>query len=135
MAKESTSHADGKRHRAGKPARTVAHMSDYSPAPWVPETYTEGDIRLGERLKAANGLVIVKEVWGASISECDANMRLIAAAPDLLNACKFFFQALETGKLVRDISQDAKTDWALKMIEFMRDLGKAQAAIFKAEGR
>ena len=60
---------------------------------------------------------------------------LCKAAPDLLEACKWFMQALEDGRLVRDITKDVQSDWALRMLELTRDLAKAQAAIAKAEGR
>jgi hypothetical protein len=61
------------------------------------------------------------------------NASLIAAAPDLLAACKLFFSWLENGTLVRDITRDAQSDWALRMMEFARDLGKVQLAISQAE--
>ena len=62
-----------------------------------------------------------------------ANAALIAAAPELLEACKFFMTALETGLLVRGIGKDNQSDWALKMANFVKQLQKAQAAIAKAE--
>lgn len=59
--------------------------------------------------------------------------RLIAAAPDLLAACKFFMSSLEEHTLIRDITKDGEPDWALKMTDFVRQLQKAEAAIAKAE--
>jgi|HubBroStandDraft_4_1064222.scaffolds.fasta_scaffold449576_1 hypothetical protein len=61
---------------------------NHTPAPWKIEKYSEGNVRDAERIKGASGLVIVNEVWGASLSECDANYKLIAAAPDLLEALR-----------------------------------------------
>lgn len=59
--------------------------------------------------------------------------RLIASAPDLLDACKWFAEQLEKGLLVRDISRDAEADWAQRMMYFTVDLQKAMSAIAKAE--
>lgn len=64
-----------------------------------------------------------------------ANARLIAAAPDLLKACRFLFGAIADGDLVRDISKDSSSAWALKMMKFVTDLGQVQLAINKAEGQ
>ena len=54
---------------------------------------------------------------------------------ELLNGCKFFMAALESGMLVRDITKDAAPDWSIRMMEFVRDLSKVQLAITNAEAQ
>lgn len=67
--------------------------TQHTPGPWRIEQYTNASVRDGERIRASNNLITVNEVWGASLSECDANYRLIAAAPELLEACKQLLEA------------------------------------------
>lgn len=66
-------------------------------------------------------------------TEAHANARLIAAAPDLLEACKLMFGYIEDGTLVRDIGKDGDANWGLMMMRFVGALNKIQAAISKAE--
>jgi len=63
-----------------------ARMNSHTPGPWKTETYSSAEVRDGERIRSANNLVVVPEVWGASLAECEANYNLIAAAPELLAA-------------------------------------------------
>ena len=94
-------------------------MKTHTPGPWRIEKYTDTTTRDGERIRAGNNLIVVNEVWGASLSECDANYRLVAAAPELLEACKQAKKHLE-----RDLVEPGRTVfWNLV------------AAIAKAEGR
>lgn len=60
------------------------------------------------------------------------NARLIAAAPNLLESLTWIFGEIEKGNLVRDISKDADNGFAIRMMQFISGLGKAQAAIAKA---
>lgn len=62
-----------------------------------------------------------------------ANARLIGVAPRLLKSCKFFMGALADGDLIRDISRDGDSGWALKMMKFTADLAQTAAAISQAE--
>lgn len=62
----------------------------------------------------------------------DADAALIAAAPELLEACQFFMGALDDGDLVRDTSKDYDESWGLKAAKLITDLAKAEAAIRKA---
>jgi hypothetical protein len=83
-----------------------------------------------------NGLFQVWDADGNEISD-EKEKRLLAlfgASQELLEAAKFFMGALNDGDIVRDITRDAKPEWALKMMRFAIELGKANTAISKAEG-
>jgi len=60
--------------------------------------------------------------------------RLQAEKAELLKACNLLFGYIEDGTLVRDITKDGDSDWSLRMMRFVSDLGKIQAAIKAAEG-
>lgn len=66
--------------------------------------------------------------------EDEANLRLIAAAPELLAACQGLFALIESGTLVRDTSRDADPKWYLTAMELTRALQAAAAAIANAQG-
>ena len=72
----------------------------HTPGPWRIEKYTDTTVRDGERIRASNNLIVVNEVWGASLSECDANYRLVAAAPDLLTALQSLRKAVHDAHLL-----------------------------------
>ncbi|TET95026.1 MAG: hypothetical protein E3J26_03495 [Candidatus Zixiibacteriota bacterium] len=57
--------------------------------------------------------------------------RLIQKNAKQKESLQFFVTSIETGLLVRDITKDNKPDWALKMMEFIKQLQKAQAALAK----
>ena len=63
-----------------------------------------------------------------------ATAHLIAAAPELLEACKWFMAQLDDGVLVRDIGNDSHPDYHIRMLKFVTHLGNASVAIAKAEG-
>lgn len=63
-----------------------------------------------------------------------ANAHLIAAAPDLLAACKALMALIDSGYLVRDTTRDSDPDWAMKQLGPVQDMKNAQDAIAKAEG-
>jgi len=64
-------------------------MSAHTPAPWVARTYSTETVRDAVGIYAGSMLLpIVPDIAGRSIEECDANIRLVAAAPDLLAALR-----------------------------------------------
>lgn len=67
--------------------------------------------------------------------QIESNARLIAAAPDLLNALKGVWKLIDDGQLVRNTSGDANPDWAMRQLPFVMALKACDAAIAKAEGR
>lgn len=64
-----------------------------------------------------------------------ADARLIAAAPDLLEALKLVWAMFDDGRIVRNINNDGREDWALRMLDFTREVQSIGAAIAKAEGK
>ncbi len=78
--------------------------------------------------------LVVAEIMGERPEIYKANARLIAAAPELLEALKLIWQMFEDGRIVRNIANDHQPDWALKMLNFTRELQTIQLVIAKAEG-
>ena len=130
-------------------------MAKYSPTPW---RFGNGYV-----LDASNNVVPIEGIaQPRGVTAHDdvawANARLIAAAPELLEACKKIMQLVESGVLVRDTSRDTETGWALHQLPMLLFYGKVMvprvpqldniavqalqktlketmAAISKAEGR
>lgn len=66
--------------------------------------------------------------------EAEANARLIAAAPEMLDALKLIKSMFEDGRIVRNIKNDGEPGWMLKMLHFVRELQTICLAIDKADG-
>lgn len=61
-------------------------MSGHTPGPWEVRSYDKDHQRgLHGIFRVGSQLPIVEAVWGRNIHESDANARLIAAAPELLD--------------------------------------------------
>ena len=113
-------------------------MSGHTPGPWeVLDEDRRCVYRLGENGFNIFSLSLVNggsHEESAPHEEQVANARLIAAAPELLEACQWFIKQLDDGVLVRDISRDGEPGWPMRMLGFTGALAKAVAAIAKAEG-
>lgn len=64
--------------------------------------------------------------------EHEANAKLIAAAPELLQVLTQLLKAIDDGLLVRDISEDHKDDFAIRQLPLLKVLKESQEAIKKA---
>lgn len=62
-----------------------------------------------------------------------ANLKLMAAAPELLASLKSLFELMDKGVIVRNIDDDYKSDFTVRMLEFTSVLKKAHDAVKKAE--
>lgn len=62
-------------------------------------------------------------------SELLANARLMAAAPDLLNALKGILAGFNAGAFCRNTDGDAQSDWAIKAFPHLQALAAAQALV------
>ena len=69
-----------------------------------------------------------------SIFEEAANAKLMASAPELLEALRELFGFVEEWVLVMDTRDDAGHAWSLKAMRLVMTLQAAQQAIAKAEG-
>ncbi len=106
-------------------------MSKHTPGPWIAD-WDDG----GQWYVNIGGLSVSGNALRGDSGGCieSANARLIAAAPELLEACKWFLAQLESGMLVRDITKDAEPMWGTRMMRFVAGIGNAARAIAKAEG-
>ena len=120
----------------------------YTPGPWENST-ANGRIPIVRRIRRDNGEAdtfgsVVQSVSGPMVCRLDfgyghkndeANARLIAAAPDLLEACKLALDLFAKGHAIDSF------DWGRSILkaENIRELnetpGKLRLAIEKAEGR
>jgi|HubBroStandDraft_4_1064222.scaffolds.fasta_scaffold01416_10 hypothetical protein len=92
-------------------------MANHTPGPWELRKHNYGNYRdaIGV-FRVGSNTAIVDGVWGRNLTESDTNARLIAAAPDLLEALKLMLHTFGD-------SDDRSV------------IESAAAAMFKAEGR
>lgn len=64
-------------------------QAQYTPGPWRIHKYSTDLVKDAERIVGADGSSVVMDVYGKSLENADANARLIAAAPDLLEALEY----------------------------------------------
>ena len=69
-------------------------MSEYTPGPWIQEAAMSSAKHIRDILQAGGNIVLAM-VGGEIQSEALANARLIAAAPELLEACEDALKKLE----------------------------------------
>lgn len=104
--------------------------AQHTPGPWqINGTYI---------YTADQDRAMIAQVYnpGEKISDypIDANIALMAASPELFKSCKALMKYMEDGFLVRNTKDDNSSLWALKALEFVRDLNVMHTAIAKAEG-
>ena len=82
-------------------------MSAHTPGPWTAKTYSTETVRDAVGIYAGT-LQVVPDIAGRSIEQCDANIRLIAAAPDLLQALLIIdANAAESVDWIRRVAREA----------------------------
>lgn len=112
---------------------------EISPEPWrIEQTRTNNWIGPGRPDGKVERVVCSTDRNGLTpeaLARNDADARLIAAAPELLAACKAVLAQFEAGALQRNIDRDGDEDWAIKAIEPLNALSLMAGAIAKAEGR
>lgn len=96
--------------------------ANHTPGPWV-ASFT----RLSE-VRATNGAVIAKCQKLTDLTNLQANARLIAAAPELLDACMAMLEW-------DDREKDHAIDFNARMDLCRAAFDKARAAIAKATGQ
>jgi hypothetical protein len=95
-------------------------MNGYSPGPWVVDIPPIGS----DEIRTEDGYLICELPFGALGDPEEANARLLAAAPDLLNACQ----------LIVAYDEDDQADGIKFMQAYADALHAARAAITKATG-
>lgn len=106
-------------HRKGRPTMTKTH----TPGPW----YVEDD-----NVFASTGLVAFA-MPASSIETQDANLRLIASAPDLLAAVRCALERIEDGSMEQSNEHGQPTRHAKQVSA--DTIAHLRAAIQKAEGK
>lgn len=93
--------------------------TQHTPGNWIAKTYSTETIRDAVGIYAGSmTLPIVPDIAGRSIEECDANIRLIAAAPELLNALLRIQSRADYGK----DNPRKQTDVLFDILELSRDV-------------
>lgn len=110
-------------------------MSTHTPGPWHYESGAvwehEGDSDTPDAVAIARRGDKSFQCYHRPGSESDANMRLISAAPELLQACKLL--RLRLSDLIAHVEHETDSDADLAY--HTDSLDEADAAIAKAEGR
>ena len=109
-------------------------MSNATPRPWRYELSTTRPMAF---------IHADKDYWLADVHDGNgaydvvANARLIVRAvnahDELVSSLKVILEGFETGVFVRDITKDADSSWAVRLIPFLKALADAQRAIARAE--
>ena len=98
----------------------------HAPAPW--------------KVNANGGAITVTSRDGHTVAVLghpgfDGNDgRLIAAAPETLDALRELFRMVEEGVLVRNVARDAEPGWASQATKLVMALKHASAALEKVDG-
>lgn len=99
-------------------------MSKHTPGPWKLRRVTRYDIRIAPESEPEHVSIAGMAIWGEEDrEELEANARLIAAAPELLEALKELREALSDSGIT--------TPYGSRL---MRSFLKANAAIARVEG-
>ena len=112
----------------------------WTTGPWVIVPQDDGSAMVAHEYDTGKqmnpkGLRLISHVLvrGNSLRQDEANARLIAAAPEMYEALRGMLKLIDDGMLVRDMSHDHESDWAMKQIPLVRTLQLAQAALAKTE--
>jgi len=105
-------------------------MSKHTPTPWRLDHW--GNVVDGQGPVLFSGMTLTGGHHPAQ-SEADHNRDLVVRAVNshaaLVDALEQFMTWLDKGVLIRDITKDAQSDWAIRMMHFVNDLNKAKAAL------
>jgi hypothetical protein len=108
----------------GEIAEKVEEIAAHTPGPWSAARSKLNDLWTVYAPKEKN-IAAVHDPYGDDDAVSEANARLCAAAPDLLDALKVMVL----------VAEDQGPKWRAKLPGSGSPLGRAQSAIAKAEGR
>ena len=110
---------------------TKTEKASYTPGPWVLRIHREGNFPLfcihKHRPMSAIGEPVVATVKGDNDEQANANARLIATVPELLEVCKELEMRLSLARMADQGSVDT-----MPVPLFLK---KAREVIAKAEGK
>ncbi len=107
----------------------------HTPGPWRSVYDGSSDWSIGEdEDPQANRIAGVRRRGGLDTwQEAADNARLIAAAPELLDALKRILAGFEANVFQRNTAGDEESGWAVKFLPHLMALADATRAIEKAE--
>jgi hypothetical protein len=104
-------------------------MSEHTPGPWRVGSWYEG--RLAVIVEDVSDMRIITELTGANLAH-EANARLIAAAPELLEALGTIARFIKDGDEIDGEEHEMSIDDAFQTAADAIDI--ARAAVAKAKG-
>lgn len=113
-------------------------MGKFTPGPWDHDSGMYGNGKQYHSIYAPADAVVIAEFNAMpefNPEQGEANANLIAAAPEMYAALSTIMELIDTGRLVRDISDDLNPGWAIKQMDLVLKLKNAQTALAKAEGK
>ena len=102
----------------------------HTPGPWKVGYKNES----GRYIEAPDGYVAVVHYWSRSDEEMEANARLIAAAPDLLEALIWMVENDDTNEGDEPVDLLGGESWNEYNAYWIDGLNRARSAIAKATG-
>ncbi|CUX07686.1 hypothetical protein CFBP6626_07585 [Agrobacterium tumefaciens] len=109
----------------------MSSIATHTPGPWL-----EAGRGAGSHIHADKGEVAwLRSYMGIDDEQIEANARLIAAAPELLEALKWMVENDETNEGEEPRPEFGGDSWNEVNAFFLAGLNRARAAIAKAEGR
>ena len=113
----------------------------HAPTPWLRDgrliySLEPSGYRKGKEVFENRFSTYVEAGRNTTLAEAEATAEFIQRAcnchDELVAALQTVWAMFDDGRIVRNINNDGKPDWAMKMLEFTRELQKIQSAIAKA---
>lgn len=106
-------------------------MTKWTPGPW--KHYDDSDSVTRRHEIVALGKTVAR-IYCSEPEVDPYNAHLIAAAPELYEALEAVMKLIDDGMLVRNISGDHQSNWAVKQLPLVQTLQQVNTALSKARG-